>query len=44
MKQIEHASIYIESRAATVERFKRGKELHEKRHALINKINKALKK
>lgn len=44
MKQIEHASTFTESRAAAIETFKRGKELYEKRHALIIKINKILKK
>ncbi|MFB7160362.1 hypothetical protein [Lysinibacillus sp. NPDC056232] len=44
MRQIEQASMFIESRAAAIETFKREKELYEKRHALIIKINKVLKK
>ncbi|MCS5503356.1 hypothetical protein NY607_19800 [Lysinibacillus sp. A4] len=44
MKRIEHASTFTESRAAAIETYKRGKDLYEKRHALIIKINKVLKK
>ncbi|WDU81334.1 hypothetical protein [Lysinibacillus sp. G01H] len=44
MRQIEQASMFTESRAAAIEAFKREKELYEKRHALIIKINKVLKK
>ncbi|WP_255349855.1 hypothetical protein [Lysinibacillus sp. LK3] len=44
MRKIEQASIFTESRAAVIETFKREKELYEKRHALIIKINKILKK
>lgn len=44
MKRIEYASKFTESRAAAIETFKRGKELYEKRHKLIIKINKVLKK
>ncbi|WP_255250260.1 hypothetical protein [Lysinibacillus fusiformis] len=44
MKQIEQASMFTESRAAAIEKFKLGKELYEKRQALIIKIDKVLKK
>ncbi|GED63922.1 hypothetical protein [Lysinibacillus fusiformis] len=44
MKQIEQASMFTESRAAAIEKFKLGKVLHEKRQALMAKIDKVLKK
>lgn len=44
MNRIEYASKFTESRAAAIEKFKLGKELYEKRQALIVKIDKVLKK
>ncbi|WP_338652455.1 hypothetical protein [Lysinibacillus sp. Y5S-8] len=44
MKRIEHASMFTESRAAAIENIKHGKVLHEKRQALMAKIDKVLKK